>query len=314
MYSPTTRLLTVLEILQSRSSVSGRELARRLEVDVRSVRRYVTMLRDMGIPVESEPGRAGSYSLRPGFRMPPLMFTHAEILAVTLGLVAVRHLGLSRALAVDGAVAKIERVLPAELRARAQALQNALTLNIPISPPSIEEALATLSIATYQRQQVWLSYQGRAGEMTERAVESYGVVYHNGYWYCVGYCHLRGEIRTFRLDRVQRAVLLEATFTPPTGFDALDTLLSAIASVPYMWSVEVRLALTFETARQRVARATGHLEADADGVLLRMRAESLAWAARFLVSLDCDFNVLQPPELRDELRRLGEELLRNIGG
>src|SRR5690349_11690155 len=108
MYSPTTRLLTILEILQSRNEVSGPELAATLEVDVRSVRRYVTMLRDMGIPVESDPGRYGTYYLRPGFRLPPLMFNGGEILAIILGLMAVRHVGMSGGLAVESAIAKIE--------------------------------------------------------------------------------------------------------------------------------------------------------------------------------------------------------------
>src|SRR5215475_7778951 len=97
MYSPTTRLLTVLELLQSQQSVSGVELAKTIEVEVRSVRRYVTMLRDMGIPVESEKGRYGSYSLRPGYRLPPLMFNESEILSVILGLMAVKRLGMATA-------------------------------------------------------------------------------------------------------------------------------------------------------------------------------------------------------------------------
>src|SRR5689334_14303765 len=95
MYFPTTRVLTVLELLQSHQQMGGPELAQRLEVNVRTVRRYITMLQDLGIPVEGERGRQGAYRLRPGFRLPPLMFTEDETLAVTLGLLAARKLGLT---------------------------------------------------------------------------------------------------------------------------------------------------------------------------------------------------------------------------
>src|SRR6202162_6403371 len=108
MYFPATRVLTVLELLQSRQRISGPELATRLEVDIRTVRRYITMLQDLGIPIEAERGRHGSYRLRPGFKLPPLMFTEDEALALTLGLLAAQRLGLTAAApAVQGALAKI---------------------------------------------------------------------------------------------------------------------------------------------------------------------------------------------------------------
>jgi predicted DNA-binding transcriptional regulator YafY len=309
MYSPTTRLLTVLELLQAKASVSGPELAQTLEVDVRSVRRYITMLRDMGIPVESETGRFGSYSLRPGFRLPPLMFTNSEILAVMLGLAAVRHLGLARALAVESAAAKIYRVLPDIVREQAQALQEVLTLNLPASLDTSDEIIALVSLATYQRQQVWLAYQGQTGEQSERVFDSYGIVYQNGCWYCAGYCHLRHDIRIFRLDRVRQVRLLESRFTSPQAFDTLDYLLTQIATLPEGWQVEVLLGISLERAQALVLRVIGQLEAVEGGVLLRMRAVSLAWAARYLISLDCPLTVLHPPELREELRQVAKAIL-----
>ncbi len=95
MYSPTTRLLTILELLQTYQQLSSSELAERLEVDARTVRRYILMLQDMGIPIEAELGRDGGYSLRPGFKLPPMMFTNDEVLALVLGLLVVRHFGLT---------------------------------------------------------------------------------------------------------------------------------------------------------------------------------------------------------------------------
>ena len=129
MYHPTTRVLTVLELLQAHGRMSGPELAARLEVDVRSVRRYVTMLQDLGIPVEGERGRYGAYRLRPGYKLPPLMFDEDEALALTVGLLAVRGSHTSPAAAgAESALCKIERVMPAGLRERVRAMEEAVVV------------------------------------------------------------------------------------------------------------------------------------------------------------------------------------------
>src|SRR6266852_223212 len=142
MYHPTTRVLTVLELLQSHWQMSGPKLAERLEVDIRSVRRYITMLQELGIPIEAERGRYGTYRLRPGYKLPPLMFTEDEALAMTLGLLAARRLGLAVAApAIEGALAKVDRVLPATLRERVQAVQEMLRRP---SVPSIPMAWSTM--------------------------------------------------------------------------------------------------------------------------------------------------------------------------
>jgi predicted DNA-binding transcriptional regulator YafY len=133
MYNPTTRLLTILELLQIHPVLKGVELSRRLEVDVRTVRRYVTMLQDMGIPIEAERGREGGYRLRAGFKLPPMMFNQRESLALALGLLLARHLGLGvESEAVEGAAAKLERVLPDTIRDQLQAIQSVLVLDLPI--------------------------------------------------------------------------------------------------------------------------------------------------------------------------------------
>src|SRR5919112_5348506 len=130
VYHPTTRVLAVLELLQARGQLSGPELAERLEVDLRTVRRYVTMLQDLGIPVEAERGRHGGYRLRPGFRLPPLVFSDDEALALTLGLLSARRLGLmTTPSTVESALAKLERVLPADVRAPVSGVQETLTID-----------------------------------------------------------------------------------------------------------------------------------------------------------------------------------------
>src|SRR5215207_1609606 len=134
MYSPTTRLLTILEILQSYKQMSGSELARRLEVDIRTIRRYIVMLQDMGIPVEAERGPYGAYQLQRGYKLPPLMFNDAEAIALTLGLLAIREFRFPvDVAAVEGALAKTERVMPDRLLQQARGLQEAITFNV--APP-----------------------------------------------------------------------------------------------------------------------------------------------------------------------------------
>jgi predicted DNA-binding transcriptional regulator YafY len=311
MYSPTTRLLTVLEMLQSNRSIGGPELAARLEVDVRSVRRYITLLRDMGIPVESEPGRYGTYYLRPGFRLPPLMFNNAEIMAIFLGLMAVRHIGLAGTPGIESAAAKIERVLPDELRQRIRALQGVLSLDIPAyETPLAAETIARFSLAAYQRNQLWIEYVGARGEPTERTIDVYGLVYHVGFWYAVAYCHLRQDLRVFRLDRARQTRLLETNFEPAVQLNPLTYLLESFASMPGAWEVEVLLRLPGDQARALIPREMAFIEDTPDGVVMRCYSEGLDWIAHFLINLRCPVVVRQPPELRETLRRIAAEVLR----
>src|SRR5690606_16822708 len=229
---------------------------------------YITMLRDMGIPVESELGRYGSYSLRPGFRLPPLMFTDPEIQAIILGLMAVRQWGLASTPGVESAVAKIERVLPHELRERMRAIQGVLTSHMPTSQALDAEVLARFSIAAYQRWRLWIDYQGGGRDRTQREIDVYGLVYHAGNWYAVGYCHLRQDLRSFRLDRVRSVKVLSTQFEPPPDFDALGYLLNSIARVPGVWYIEILLDTTLETARMYIPSDMAILEAVAGGVLM----------------------------------------------
>src|SRR5215813_8883347 len=162
MSLPTTRVLTVLELLQSRARLSGTELADRLDVDPRTVRRYVSALQELGVPVESEPGRYGGYRLRPGYKLPPLMFNEEEALALILGLLASRRAGLlDTTPAVEGALAKIDRVLPDRLRGRVQALQGALAFT-PVrgfGAASNPAMLLTFSESAQENRRVWMRYR-----------------------------------------------------------------------------------------------------------------------------------------------------------
>jgi predicted DNA-binding transcriptional regulator YafY len=312
MSHPTTRVLTTLELLQSRSRMSGAELADRLEVDPRTVRRYVSTLQELGVPVESEAGRYGGYRLTPGYKLPPMMFNEEEALALILALLASRRAGLlDAAPAVEGALAKIDRVLPDRLRGRVQAVQGALAFT-PLrgfAPASNPNALLTLSAAAQENKRIWIRY--RAGdELTERVIDPYGMVHHRGRWYVVGWCHLREDIRMFRLDRMLALEPRDEPFVKPLDFNCVDHVLESLATVQWGWPIEVLLELPLDVARRRIAPDMGTLEQAPDGVLFRTQADAMDYMARYLVQIDCPFRVLHPPELREAVRQLGRTLGR----
>jgi len=310
MYNPTTRLLTVLELLQARGRIGGAELAQRLEVDIRSVRRYVTMLQDLGIPITSERGRHGGYRLRPGFRLPPLMFTEDEALALTLALLAARQLGVAGAApAFEGALAKVDRVLPETVRQEVRAVQEALVIDVPKAdtPPAPDVVLA-FSAAARDRRRLRIRHESGSRETT-REVDTYGLVYRRQRWYAVGWCHLRSDVRVFRLDRVLEAAPVDATFVAPEGFDVRAHLISTLAATWTGWTAEVLLLdVPLDVAAWHISPIVGTLEQAPDGVLLRTQADNLDWVARYLVGLPCRFVVREPPELIDALRRLRSRL------
>lgn len=315
MYSPTTRLLTVLELLQSYKQMNGPEMARRLEVDVRTVRRYIVMLQDMGIPVETERGPYGTYQLQRGHRLPPLMFTDAEAVAITLGLLAIRefHFPVDVA-AVEGALAKTERVMPEKLLYQARGLQEAITFNV--SPPPVflqNDFIVTLSTAVHQRQRVHLNYRSFGGDESERDFNPYGIVFNEGYWYTSGYCHLRQDLRTFRLDRMAELEVLDQSFERPESFDVLDHVLHSIAHLPDAKQVEVVLKTSLEHAQEFFPSFMGTLESSKEGVIFRRSATQLEWIVHVLISLDFPVTVKQPVELRDMLRQIAMRALRMAG-
>lgn len=308
MYHPTTRVLTILELLQARPNLSGAELAERLEVDRRTVRRYITMLQDLGIPVEAARGPLGGYRIRPGFKLPPLMLTDDEALAITLSLLAARRQGsVADAVTIEGALAKIERVLPDGLRARLQAVQSVVEFNpAPAGPQPPGDALMSLSAAAQQLRRVQLRYESR-GDETVREFDTYGLVHHRERWYAVGWCHLRGDVRVFRLDRVREVAPVDAIFERPSNFDSLRYVLDSLATTPWGWEVEVLLETTLEEALRRIPSGNAVLEAAPGGVLMRTNIDRLDWMARTLMLLECPFIVRRPAELRDALRQLAAQ-------
>ncbi|MEU4717340.1 YafY family protein [Micromonospora purpureochromogenes] len=306
MSHPAGRVLAMLELLQSHHRLTGVELADRLRVDERTVRRYAATLVDLGIPVTAERGRYGGYRLRPGYKLPPLMLTDDEAVAVLLGLVAAERLGLgTEEPATATALAKIRRVLPAPLAERLAAVQDHLGFTLRRPDPALRPATGTLlalGAAARQRRRVTLDYRSWRGDPSRRQLDPYGLVFHSGRWYLTGYDHLREEVRTFRLDRIGAVSTGPETFAVPDDFDPVAQVTRSLAGVPYAHSVEVLLETDLVTARRRVPPSVGELTEVADGVLLRTRAEHLDGMAQLLAGLGWPFTVLRPDALRDAVR------------
>ena len=311
MSKPITRVLAVLELLQAHGHMSGIEIAQRLGIDSRTLRRYIVQLGEMGIPILSERGRFGGYSLLPGFKLPPMMFTDDESLALCVGLLAARQLGLAESVpAAASAQAKIERILPPRLQARMRALGDMVHLGLALAAPLPDnDALLVLSAAALARQRVHLRYCSLLGDASARDVDPYGLAFHGGSWYLLALCHLRGAMRSFRLDRVQGTAALPASFQPPAGFDPLFELRKSLAAIPRAHQVEVLLHTTLHQAATLFPETPGWFEQTPDGVLLRMETDHVDWLAGKLAGSPCVFEVLQPDELRHQLAALGEKLL-----
>jgi len=310
MYHPTTRVLTVLELLQSHRRMTGTDLAHRLEVNVRTLRRYITMLQDLGIPILAERGRYGAYELIPGFKLPPMMFTNEEAAVLAIGLLAAERLGLSDiAHTVESTRAKLERVMPVELKERVRALTETTLLDMNaggVAAPA--EIMLTMSRAAQLQRSVSMRYRSSQDEETERGLDPYGLAHLLGRWYVVGYCHLRKDMRSFRLDRVLEAQLTDEFFERPEPFDVLTYLVQQIAELPRKFAFELLLKTDLGTARDEIMDVLGVLEPQEDGLLLRGTADDLDYLARDLARLSFDFVVRQPADLREALRRHARRL------
>jgi predicted DNA-binding transcriptional regulator YafY len=310
VYRPTVRVLTVLELLQSRGRMTGAELARRLEVDIRTVRHYIEALIDLGIPVEARRGRYGAYHLRPGYKLPPLIFTEDEALALTLSLLVAKEVGLAQvAPAFDGALAKVERVLPVLTRARIQAVEQTVAFASEAAPTAPSgPAVLVLSSAIQSGRRVLMGYRSSHDELTQREFDPYGIAYHLGLWYTIGYCHLRQDQRLFRLDRITSIETTDATFPPPANFHALGEVQRALATVKRQWRIEVWLKTTLQEAQRRLRSANALFEEKDDGVLFRVEVADLPWMAHLLAGLGVPFRIYHPPELRDVVREYADTL------
>lgn len=310
LYHPTGRALTVLELLQARPAITGPELAARLEMDVRTVRRYITILQDVGIPIEATIGRHGGYRLRPGFKLPPLMFTDEEATAIALGLLGTSWLEIGLpAAAVEGALAKVTRVLPERARERL----SAIAMHLVLSPrnqsmPPAADLLINLSEAIQQRQRIALDYHSYGGQITHRSVEPYGIAGWWGRWYLAGFCCLRQGYRLFRLDRIQQVRFLSEAFVRDEAFDCQAYVVQQLATFTTGWQIAAEFHAPLHAVQQKIPASYGSLTVIPNGVLFQCQTDDLLYMARYLIALNLPFVIQQPPELRNAFLQLAEQM------
>ena len=314
MSGPTTRVLAALELLQSHRQISGGELAERLEVDRRTVRRYISVLEELGIPVTTEQGCYGGYRLVAGFKLPLMMFTDEETLAIALGLLAARQLGLAAyAPAIAGVEAKLERVMPDNLKRRVRGVRNTTRVILPRGEPSMDDdALLTLTRAAEGRRCVAFHYHSPERGTMDRIIDPYGVVFRQGRWYVIGFCHLRQAMRSFRLDRIDHVHEKPESFQRPASFDPAEFLQDSLS----FWGQTHEVRILLHTDRKTLAdlgtfmpECAGHLDSHEDGLLMHTHTDSLECFAWWLAQLPVRFTILAPDGLKDALRRHAHQLL-----
>jgi predicted DNA-binding transcriptional regulator YafY len=316
---PASRILALLELLQDRPGMSGPELASALRVTTRTIRRYVVTLQDMGIPVEPNPGRVGGYWLRPGYRMPPLMFSADEAIGLAVALLTSR-VGSQDDLPepVAGALGKIERTLPTELAARIKTIREGFRMARNPWPESTvfpqPEVLAQLIQASLTHNRCWIRYGSSRDDHTSRDIDPYGVLFVDGRWYVHGWCHLRKDRRTFRVDRVRRIDTLPETFEPPVDFDLEQAILGSLVLTRGGGTFELQVAAPIEAVRWYVPPSMAQIEAiDEQTTRVHGTTDNPAWLASRIAEMPFPVTVTKLDSLREAMREIGARMLAAAG-
>jgi biotin operon repressor BirA-like protein len=317
MLETSARLLRLLSLLQTRPNWSGAELADRLGMSDRTIRRDIERLRDLGYPVHAARGVAG-YRLGAGAALPPLLLDDDEAVAVAVGLrtAAAGIRGIEEASL--GALAKLEQLLPSRLRRRVNAVQ-ASTLPVPGdgAGPRVDPAvLAMLAGACRDRERLQMAYRDHHGSLGRRAVEPYRLVSWGRRWYLVAWDLDREGWRILRIDRVEPTTVTPTgqRFTPrelPEGGDLAAYVSRRVSAAAWRYHARVRVHAPAEEIRRRIPAAAGVVEAVDEGTcLLRTGADTLETLAVYLGMLGADFKVDDPPELVAHLRDLADRYRR----
>lgn len=313
MPTTATRLITLIMLLQRQPRQTASDLAGKLGISARTLQRYILMLDEMGIPIYSERGRYGGFSLVRGYKMPPLIFTPEEATAICLGagLVGEMWEGLYDE-AAEGAVAKIENVLPDEQRDEvAWARRSLVTYQLKrpgLKPyvPFLNKLRKTIRL----KKSVCITYQGaNQNKPIQRDFDAYALAYRQGWWYVIGFCHLRQEMRSFRIDRIQKLEQLESTYRIPADFDAQKYLTFEIQSQA---QVHVSLHLSAEVAAFALSTpaAWEKVEPQPDGSLIvGTSLPDIYWAASMTLSYGSAATVLEPEELRQMVSDWAREIV-----
>lgn len=312
MGSPAGRVLSLLEQVQENPGLTASALAERLGVSERTVRRYVTTLQDLGIPVEAGRGRYGGLRLRPGFRMPPLMLTTDEAVAVTLALAVMRGRGPDAHGSAETALAKLVRVLPRGVSSRVADVLTAVTpptegwLAGGMPDPGL---LATLATGAVQRRRCRVRHRSADGASTVREVNPYGVAVVRGWCYVHGWCHLRQARRTFRMDRIDRVDLLDVTFRMPEGLDVVAAVERSLALARPEWPVSLLLHAPLAEVEPWFPRYLGVCEpVGRDRTRVRSSTSNLDYFVLRISDHPFEMSVEEPPELRAAFARCAQRM------
>lgn len=307
----SARLLRLLSLLQSRRDWRGGELAERLEVGLRTVRRDIDRLRDLGYPVDATPGVAGGYRLGVGAALPPLLLDDDEAVAVAISLrtaatgsVAGIEEGSLRALT------KLQQVLPSRLRHRVSAFQAATVPLAGANVPAVgADLLTALAAACRDRRRVRLRYQGRT-----REVEPHRLVHTPRRWYLLAWDVAKDDWRTFRVDRVEEPPGMPGARFEPRPLpeeDAAVYVSRAISSAPYRYQARILFHAPLASVAPRTSAGAGRLEAvDERTCLYSTGSNSLDELAVYIAAKGFEFDVLDPPELVPVLRAISDRIGR----
>lgn len=313
MAKTTGRVLQLLGLLQSRRVWSGEELAERLGVTTRSVRRDVERLRDLGYPVHASKGSGGGYRLGAGGALPPLLLDPDEAVAVAVSL----RLAAGGTVAGVGeaalrALSKLDQVLPSRLRSQVAAVHDA-TVTLTREPAeSVEpDLLMTLARACRDHEHVTADYVDRAGRATQRRLEPYQLVTTGRRWYLMAYDRDRQDWRSLRLDRMSAVRAAGSLFTPRDAPDAVTFVGRSITASPYRFVAKVRYFASYDVVAQHFSAGSATVEPDGpDACVVTAGADDAERIAIYLAMVGANFEVLEPAEVADAVAVVAERLRR----
>lgn len=312
--SPTARALLALELLQGNPGITADGLADKLGVSERAARRYVGLLREAGIPIESTRGPYGGYRLGRGLRLPPLMFTATEALGLVMAVLDGHHDAGNPSDPVGSALGKILRALPTPVAAQAQAVRQAAAPAPDLAAARPDPHTTTVLVdAASAHRTVRLRYRSEAGTEWDTEVEPWAVVVRHGRWYLLCRSLSADARRAYRIDRVLEVTLLADTFVPPAELDPVGELEDHLA-VGWEYAVEVIIDAPLEAVVRTIPRALGSLTAvGADATRLVGSTSNPWWYAEQLAAIPVAFRILQGPELQHTARVVGQRLSAAAG-
>jgi predicted DNA-binding transcriptional regulator YafY len=320
MADPTARALRLLSLMQGRRDWAGADLAARLDVSLRTLRRDVERLRELGYPVEARPGVDGGYRLAAGAALPPLVLDDDEAVALTVGLQAAAA-GVVAGMAEPSvrALTKVVPVLPARLRRRVDALR---AVTVPAPPwsdggPEVDpQALVEVAQACRETRRLEFTYTRASGESGARLVEPHRLVPLGRRWYLVAYDPSRGDWRSFRLDRMTGVRGTGARFAsrPLPAEDAAAFVRAGLDQFRVSRAVEAVVEAPASVVRDRVGRWAQVADDGPDRCRLRMETDSLDWPVLVLGAVRAEFTVVAPDELRERLGEWSRRFARALAG